>query len=67
MKVLITGVAGFIGSQLAHSMLTHATKVIGVDFFDGSDTQLLKSMRLNTLPISKGVGYYNLDLSLIHI
>lgn len=67
MKVLITGVAGFIGSQLAHSMLTQGTKVIGVDFFDGSDAQLLKKMRLNDIWYNrqdgKGIGCYDLDIA----
>jgi len=47
-------------------MLTQGTKVIGVDFIDGGDTQLLNSMRLNTLPImydSKSIGFYNLDIA----
>lgn len=67
MKVLITGVAGFIGSHLAHSMLTQCHKVIGVDFFDGSDTQLLNSMRLNDIWNSRQDGQsfykYNLDIT----
>jgi UDP-glucuronate 4-epimerase len=67
MKVLITGVAGFIGSQLAHSMLTQGHKVIGVDFFDGSDAQLLKKMRLNDIwnnrQDGKGIGCYDLDIA----
>ena len=67
MKVLITGVAGFIGSHLAHSMLTQGHKVIGVDFFDGGDTQLLKKMRLddiwNNRQDGKGIGCYDLDIA----
>jgi UDP-glucuronate 4-epimerase len=62
MKVLITGVAGFIGSHIAHSMLTQCHKVIGVDFFDGSDTQLLNSMRFNR-PELRDISYYNLDIA----
>ena len=63
MKVLITGVAGFIGSHLAHSMLTQCHKVIGVDFFDGGDTQLLKTMRLSDRFNDDSFHLYKLDIA----
>ena len=34
MKILITGVAGFIGFHLAHSLLAKKIKVYGIDNFD---------------------------------
>ena len=34
MKILITGVAGFIGSNLANHLLTKNHQVIGLDNFD---------------------------------
>ena len=63
MKVLITGVAGFIGSHLAHSMLTQWHKVIGVDFFERSDARLLNRMRLDNLHKTKGIEYHNVDIA----
>ena len=34
MKILITGVAGFIGFNVANHLLTKKYKIIGIDNFD---------------------------------
>jgi len=52
MKVLITGVAGFIGSNLAAAHLNQGDEVVGVDNFStGKRTNLEK---LQTLEIVEG-------------
>jgi UDP-glucuronate 4-epimerase len=49
MKVLITGVAGFIGSHLARYLIGNGNHVIGIDNLNNYYDQSLKSYRLNLL------------------
>jgi CDP-paratose 2-epimerase len=59
MKVLITGVCGFVGSSIARSVITHSseTRVWGIDNFvrPGSETNRLELRRL-------GVGLFHGDV-----
>ena len=43
MKILITGVAGFIGSNLAKKLLELGHEVIGIDNFSTGQHQFLKN------------------------
>ncbi len=49
MKVLITGVAGFIGASLAKKLLDNGHKVIGIDCMNDYYSVKLKEDRLKTL------------------
>ena len=53
MNILITGVAGFLGSNIAKRFIQEGFKVIGVDN--------LSSGNLANVP--EKVDFYNLDLS----
>jgi UDP-N-acetylglucosamine 4-epimerase len=44
-KVLITGVAGFIGSNLAEYLLNHEYEIIGVDNLSNGNLQNLKAIK----------------------
>lgn len=46
MKILITGVAGFIGSHLAQTLLQLGNEVIGIDNFDPYYPKLIKENNL---------------------
>ena len=60
MKILITGVAGMIGSNLASKLLQDGHEVIGIDnFWRGSDTYLKYSLKHNFHKLH----VYNFDLS----
>jgi UDP-glucuronate 4-epimerase len=48
MKILITGVAGFIGSHLADRLLGEGHTVVGIDNFDPSYPRLAKEENLNS-------------------
>ena len=52
-KVLVTGVAGFIGMHTARALLARGAAVVGVDNFDPYYDVALKEARLDTL-LAKG-------------
>ncbi len=58
---IVTGVAGFIGSQLAERLLREGRSVLGVDCL--SDEGGLKGERLARLQAQKGFEFRRLDLS----
>ena len=60
MNVLITGVAGFIGFNLAKSLLKNS-KVVGVDNINSYYSQKLKKDRINNLKV-KILSFINLIL-----
>ncbi len=49
MKYLVTGIAGFIGTQVAKLLLATGNDVVGVDRFEPSDTAALRCHRIGTL------------------
>lgn len=53
MKVLVTGVAGFIGFHLANKLVNMGYKVVGLDNINSYYTQQLKYDRLKELGIDK--------------
>ncbi|MFX1537062.1 MAG: NAD-dependent epimerase/dehydratase family protein [Promethearchaeota archaeon] len=62
MKILITGVAGFIGSHLAERLADLGHKTVGIDCFTDYYTPALKRMNAEDVQ-RKGVRIYELDLA----
>lgn len=60
--VLITGVAGFIGSHLAEALLSQGYSVAGVDNFDAFYHKKLKEQNLNILRKFKNFKFYEGDI-----
>lgn len=54
MKILITGIAGFIGSQLATKLANKSKLVVGIDSMNNYYSPKLKNLRLNE--IKKNLG-----------
>lgn len=65
MKVLITGVAGFIGSNVAKALLAEFSDVdiIGVDSLDGYYDQHLKTSRLQDLHADPRFEFFRADIA----
>jgi len=63
MNVLITGVAGFIGSNLAEYLLNKDISVIGIDNFSQYYSKKLKDHNLTTIPKSKNFTFIEADLT----
>ena len=62
MKILVTGVAGFIGAQVAKSFLDAGYRVIGVDNANNYYDIGLKEYRLAQLEPHPNFRFYRLDL-----
>lgn len=61
--MLITGVAGFIGSHLAHSLLEEGAEVIGIDALSDYYSTQIKQRRLSTLSKYPSFTYYQTNIS----
>ena len=53
MKILITGVAGFIGTNIALHLLKKNNFIFGIDNFDNYNSIKLKKFRLKELNKNK--------------
>jgi len=62
-KVLITGVAGFVGYHLAHRLLSEGVEVHGIDNLNDYYDVSLKKDRLSQLCCQTGFRFQLLDLS----
>jgi UDP-glucose 4-epimerase len=62
MKVVVTGCAGFIGSNLTEELLRRNYKVIGIDCFTNYYSIKLKRRNLQNLLKSKNFKFLRLDL-----
>lgn len=57
MRVFITGVAGFIGSTLAHLLLDQGHQVAGIDSLNDYYDPTLKTARLDRLMAREGFAF----------
>ncbi|MEZ4468212.1 MAG: GDP-mannose 4,6-dehydratase [bacterium] len=62
MQVLVTGVAGFIGSHVAHALLDRGDTVVGIDDLNDYYDVRLKEARLARLQARAGFAFHRLDL-----
>ncbi len=62
MKILITGVAGFIGSNLAASMIKTGTEILGIDNFDDFYERSVKENNLAPLRASENFSFIEGDI-----
>ena len=63
MKILVTGVAGFIGFSIAENFLKKSFVVYGIDNFDSYYSIKLKRLRIINLKNYKNFNFYNFDLN----
>ena len=63
MRILVTGTAGFIGSQVAHSLLDRGDEVVGFDNLNDYYDVTLKQARLERLLARDGYHHVTGDLA----
>src|SRR5215469_5475505 len=63
MTILITGVAGFIGSQVARALQARGEDIVGVDNFSPFYDPALKFARLKPLREGKGFTFIEADIA----
>lgn len=63
MSVLVTGVAGFIGAEVAGALLARGEAVVGVDNFSDQYDPVLKFARLKPLRETKGFTFLEADVA----
>ena len=62
MKILVTGVAGFIGMHSAKKLLDDGHEIIGIDNLNDYYDVTLKEDRLKTLEDYKNFKFLKLDI-----
>jgi len=63
MRILLTGVAGFIGAAVAQRLLTEGVQVLGVDNLNDYYDVRLKQARLATLKNQPGFRFAKIDIT----
>nr|WP_294503905.1 NAD-dependent epimerase/dehydratase family protein [uncultured Rhodopila sp.] len=63
MKVLVTGVAGFIGSHTAQALLARGDEVVGIDSLNDYYDVRLKQVRLDRLRDRPGFAFHHADVA----
>jgi UDP-glucuronate 4-epimerase len=63
MSVLVTGAAGFIGSQVARALLARGEDVVGIDNFSPYYDPVLKFARLKPLKDEKAFSFIEADIA----
>jgi UDP-glucuronate 4-epimerase len=62
MKILVTGVAGFIGTNIALHLLKKNNFIFGIDNFDNYNSIKLKKFRLKELKKNKKFSFKKIDI-----
>jgi UDP-glucuronate 4-epimerase len=63
MTILVTGIAGFIGSHLAKNLLKRGENILGIDNLSNYYDVNLKKDRLNNLKAYKNLTFKNIDIA----
>jgi UDP-glucuronate 4-epimerase len=63
MRVLVTGVAGFIGFHTAQALLARGDEVVGIDNLNEYYDPSLKQARLDQLQGRNGFAFHKIDLA----
>ena len=63
MKILITGVAGFIGYSLASKFLENKHTIFGIDNFDDYYSVKIKKKRIGLLKRKKNFYFNKIDIT----
>ncbi|HEY4330187.1 MAG TPA: GDP-mannose 4,6-dehydratase, partial [Phycisphaerae bacterium] len=66
MKILVTGVAGFVGSRLAKALLDRGDAVVGIDNFDPYYARIHKDRHLRDLLPFPGNRFTFIEADLRH-
>lgn len=67
MRVLVTGVAGFIGSQVAEALVARGDEVIGIDCFLDYYARAVKERNLAGLRDSRRFSFVEEDLAVVEL
>ena len=62
MRILVTGVAGFVGSHVAEQLLVEGHDVVGLDSFTDYYPRSTKERNLSGLLGSRRFSFHELDL-----
>ena len=62
MRILVTGVAGFVGSHIGERLLTEGHDVVGLDAFTDYYSTAVKERNLAGLLGRSGFTFHRLDL-----
>lgn len=62
MKVLLTGAAGFIGSNLSEALVKRGDQVVGIDSFDPYYERAVKERNLSGLGSASNFNFVEMDL-----
>lgn len=62
MKILVTGIAGFIGSHVGEKLLSQGHEVVGIDNFDAFYARKFKEYNLSQFRDSENFALYETDI-----
>lgn len=65
MRILVTGCAGFIGSNLSRTLLDKSHSILGIDSLSDYYSKTVKANRIKVLHTYKDFDFQNLDLATV--